>query len=278
MTDVFELDRIYQRPFLKWLGGKGDSLDYIFNEVPANAKRFIEPFMGSGIVGLNAEPKIKIMSDMNRDLVELYQHVVRTPGQFVELAKTYFLNGNNQDTYYKMRDEFNKTPIGSIERAAMFVYLNRHCFNGVCRYNSSGEFNVPFGKYTSIGLPQKEIMSFSVAMQNTSFVCADFRTVFDVALPGDVFYCDPPYVPVVESGFVNYSGEGFSPKDQQDLADCARKACKNGATVLISNHWVDGIEELYAGATLRQVYVRRSVASKGTGRARTAEVLAIFRP
>lgn len=278
MSDVFQLDRVYQRPFLKWLGGKTDSLDYIFNEVPDNARRFIEPFMGSGIVGLNAEPKNKIMSDMNRDLVELYRHVVESPSRFVDIVKSLFADGNKQEIYYQRRDDFNKTPIGYIERSALFVYLNRHCFNGVCRYNSSGDFNVPFGKYATVGLPTKEILNFSNSMKDAAFLWADFRDVFDIALPGDVFYCDPPYVPVVESGFVNYSGDGFSTKDQQDLADCARKACKKGATVLISNHWVNGIEDLYAGATLRQFHVQRSVASKGAGRVKTAEVLAVFRP
>jgi DNA adenine methylase len=273
------LDRVFYRPILKWLGGKTDSLNYIFSWLPENGKRFIEPFMGSAIVGLNYEQVPKIMADINSDLVNLYRHAVSSTEVLATKTKELFIEvHNNANVFYEIREHFNSLTRDGIERAVFFVYLNRHCFNGVCRYNSKGGFNVPFGKYKTTYAPVKEIIQFGQRMKDVSFLNTDFREVFKQVQAGDVVYCDPPYLQLKENGFVNYSGDGFGPEDQTDLANLARQAAENGATVAISNHDTPDVDALYAGATINRVNVRRYVNRNADDRSAAPEILAVFSP
>lgn len=235
--------------------------------------------MGSAIVGLNVDIPTKIMADINYDLVNLYNHIQNNLQGFIAHSKALFNPQNNDSkNFYVWRDLFNQQPKDSLERASLFLYMNRHCYNGVCRYNSSGGFNVPFGDNSNIGYPQDEITTFSQRMQGTRFLQSDFRHIFDLVEPGDVVYCDPPYLPLKTNSFVNYSGDGFSMIDQVALAECARTASARGATVIISNHDVPIVDELYKGAFIRRLSVRRSVSRDGKNRNNAKEILAIFQP
>jgi hypothetical protein len=142
------------KPFLKWAGGKARIVDRIKAVLPAG-ERLVEPFVGSGALSLNAEYPAYKLADANRDLINCYQQLQTGGMGFIEACAAYFVPAYNQpDAYYVFRERFNSTA-NPVEKAAIFVYLNRHGYNGLCRYNGSGGFNVPFGRYTRPYFPRK---------------------------------------------------------------------------------------------------------------------------
>ena len=158
----------------------------------------------------------------------------------------------------------------------MFLYLNRHAFNGLCRYNSKGEFNVPFGRYKTVHFPEKEMGDFFRAAQKFTFQCCSFEDTFAQQRKGDVIYNDPPYIPLNStSSFTSYTDKGFPFSSQRKLVECAENSI---CPVLISNHWVPGITEyLYRNGDIsRRKSVRRSISANGAGRNLVEEVLVIY--
>lgn len=264
------------KPFLKWAGGKYKIVDRILSNLPI-ADKLVEPFVGSGAVFLNADYSSFLLADTNPDLIHLYREVQKSGGNFIDYASSLFLPENNtEEVFYQLRDEFNQcTDIR--RRAALFVYLNRHCFNGLCRYNAKGKFNVPFGRYSKPAFPTAEVQNFHLKSQNAEFILSDFKATMQSVSGSAVVYCDPPYVPLTEtSNFSDYTKEGFGPKDQQDLADQARALCAKGIPVIISNHDTEFTREIYAGAAISRFEVQRFISSKASNRTKAAELLAVF--
>ena len=149
------------KPFLKWAGGKAKLAPFIQAHLPAHARsRLIEPFAGSAALSLALEYDAYLLNDSNADLINLYQVLKHQQQAFIDYARSFFTAQNNQDTqFYALHQQFNASQ-NAEERAALFVYLNRHAFNGLCRYNSKGGFNVPFGKYQSPYFPEREMQAF----------------------------------------------------------------------------------------------------------------------
>jgi DNA adenine methylase len=274
------------RPFLKWAGGKTRVMSHIrraLDAVPGD--RLVEPFVGSGAVFLNL-PRFRrlVLADANADLVGLYRLVAERPDDLVSEGRILFVPSNNERAaYFALRDEFNASTAFSLRRAALFVYLNRHGFNGLCRYNSSGGFNVPFGRNATIGFPEAEIRGFHTrlaAADEVRIVHADFRQVMREELcPGDVVYADPPYVPLsATASFTAYAEGGFGHAEQVALAEAARKAASRGVPVLLSNHDTAFVRELYAGAEVTSFPVRRSISRDAENRQSVSELLALMRP
>jgi DNA adenine methylase len=264
------------RPFLKWAGGKYKIIDRITSALP-NGNRLIEPFVGSGAVFLNTEYNSYLLADTNPDLIYLYRHVQSDGANFVDYAQRLFSTANNtEQAFYALRDEFNNCT-DTKRRAALFVYLNRHCFNGLCRYNAKGQFNVPFGRYSKPVFPCNEVMQFSKKSQNAEFVIADFRSTMALSAVGDVVYCDPPYAPLTATAnFKDYTQEGFSESDQKDLAEYALKLRERGIAVVISNHDTDFTRTIYRSATIAAFDVQRFISSKANQRGKASELIAIF--
>ena len=151
-------------PFLKWAGSKRQSIQYLQEYIGDVKGTFIEPFVGSGTVFLNIKADNYLLADLNKDLITLYNILKESGVDFVAFCKTLFTKANNNElTYYELRDVFNTTE-DDYYKAALFVYLNRHAFNGLCRYNTSGGFNVPYGKYLVIQqrISKRIIRSFVV--------------------------------------------------------------------------------------------------------------------
>lgn len=268
------------KPFLKWAGGKYKIVDRILLALPP-AKKLVEPFVGSGAIFLNADYDNFLLADTNPDLIHLYREVQKSGDSFIDEAAGLFIPENNTETaFYQLRDEFNQcTDIR--RRATLFIYLNRHCFNGLCRYNAKGKFNVPFGRYSKPAFPTAEVQNFHLQSQKAEFILSDFRntmqSVLKTSAGSTVVYCDPPYVPLTQtSNFSDYTKEGFSPQDQKDLADQARKLCAQGIPVIISNHDTEFTQEIYAVATISRFKVQRFISSKASQRAKAAELLAVF--
>jgi DNA adenine methylase len=264
------------KPFLKWAGGKYRLVELIKSTLP-EGNRLIEPFVGSGAVFLNTDYSANLLADSNPDLISLFQLVQKEGQGFVSYCQELFVPENNTESaFYKLREEFNST--NNLRRkAALFVYLNRHCFNGLCRYNSKGGFNVPFGRYSKPTLPEKEMLYFHGKSKHAVFEVADFTTTMEKAKAGDVIYCDPPYVPLTAtSSFTSYSKGGFGLVEQNALADMAKKLQKRGVTVVISNHDTVFTNEVYQPAKIITFNVQRFISSDTKNRNAVGELLAVF--
>ena len=271
--------RAWQRPFLKWAGGKYSLLPELDLLIPAGA-RLIEPFVGGGSVFLNSDKhKSFLLADANPDLINLYQMLAVVPEQVTVLARQLFTEMSDDPGYFAVRQAFNAQQMTGPERAAAFLYLNRHCFNGLIRYNRAGEFNVGWGKKANPYFPDKELLAFDTVALNCVFMNADYRRTLSLAGKGDVVYCDPPYEPLPgTAGFTNYSAGGFAWADQVALVESCVAAHQRGARVVISNSTAPRIIELYEehGFTLHYVSARRSISSKASTRANAADIVAIL--
>ena len=275
--DLFGSALTFRKPFLKWAGGKFRVLGEILPRMPSGS-RLVEPFAGSGVVALNADFPEALVADVNVDLINLYHSIKYNPEKFCQEAEKLFAPANNRrESFDRLRDEFNRID-DPFRRSVIFVYLNRHAFNGLCRYNAKGLFNVPFGKYKNPGFPVNEIRAFSLAARRMTFVNQGYEATMSQARRGDVIYCDPPYVPLsLTSNFTSYAPGSFGLEEQRRLAGKARECAAKGISVLISNHDTPISRELYSGAEIHSFDVQRFISSKSSTRGKAPELLAIFR-
>lgn len=264
------------RPFLKWAGNKYRVLDHILARLPAG-RRLIEPFAGSTAVFLNTEYERYLLADSNADLITLYGTLQREGRAFIDHCRRYFTGEHNTpEQYYRLRTLFNASR-DPVEKSALFVYLNRHGYNGLCRYNSKGGFNVPFGRYRRPYFPEREMEQFWRKAARAEFRHSDFAEVLRAPRAGDVIYCDPPYVPLSASAnFTAYSAGGFDLDQQERLVDCAQRAAARGCPVLISNHNTPFTRRAYAAARLSKFKVQRYISCNGSKREPAGELLALF--
>ena len=264
------------KPFLKWAGNKFQIVARIKAQLPVG-RRLLEPFVGSGALFLNTDYACYLLADANADLIGLYQQIQREGTDFIDYARTFFVAENNTpEQFYHLRTEFNRTEDRRY-KSALFIYLNKHCFNGLCRYNQKGEYNVPFGRYKKPYFPEKELLFFYAKAQQATFQHADFATVMSAAQPGDVIYCDPPYVPLSQTAnFTSYSAGAFGVAEQQELARQAVACAERGIPVVISNHDTEFVRAEYAGARIEQFDVQRYISCDGNNRGKAAELLAVF--
>ena len=264
------------KPFLKWAGNKYQIIERIKAVLPPG-KRLIEPFVGSGAVFLNTEYPSYLLGDANADLINLYQQLQAGGQRFIEYCRPFFVPENNQaERFYELRQQFNST-VDPVEKAAIFVYLNKHCYNGLCRYNASGRYNVPFGRNRSPYFPEREMQIFYDYATRAKFLHADFLDVMKMADRGDVVYCDPPYVPLSATAhFTSYSSEKFGSEKQIVLALAAEQLSALEIPVLISNHLTNFTESIYNKASLTTFHVRRSISCNASNRNHACEVLALY--
>ncbi|RJK49417.1 DNA adenine methylase [Escherichia coli] len=268
----------FERSIFKWAGGKFGVLEQIFRYLP-EGKRLIEPFVGGGAVFMNAGYQENLLNDVNADLINFYKTLQREAHSLITLAHRFFQDYNTQEGYLAVRNAFNKQVYDDLHRAAAFLFLNRHCFNGLTRYNQAGEFNVGYGKYKTPYFPLQEMEAFLGAEGRSEFVCGDFAAVIEAAGEGDVIFCDPPYEPLPNTeGFTNYSGHDFKFEEQKRLASLLTDAHRRGAKVLITNSGAPNIRELYqdSGFRVEPLFARRSVSCKGDTRGVAHDVIAIL--
>ena len=267
------------RAFLKWAGGKYSLVEHIQARLP-QANKLIEPFVGAGSVFLNTQYKRYLLNDINPDLINLYNFLKAQPDALINDAREFFCDKRNDEKmYYALRDEFNGTQ-DEYYRAILFLYLNRHGYNGLCRYSLQGRFNVPFGRYKKPYFPEHEMFVFSEKSQKATFTCLPFEKVFSRARRGNVIYCDPPYAPISKTAaFTSYAARSFGQDAQEKLAELATRASKKrGIPVLISNHDLPLTRGLYQGADFSMLSVKRSISQNGAKRQPVDEILAFFPP
>ncbi|HIF9434715.1 TPA: Dam family site-specific DNA-(adenine-N6)-methyltransferase [Photobacterium damselae] len=269
------------RAFLKWAGGKYSLVEDIERHLPP-ARKLVEPFVGAGSVFLNTDFEHYLLADINPDLINLYNILKDRPEQFIEDSKTFFTEDTNTSSfYYDARDKFNQTE-DKYKRSLYFLYLNRHGFNGLCRYNKSGGFNVPFGRYVKPYFPENEMRFFAKKAKKATFVCQPYdKTLKDAMRDKNcVVYCDPPYAPLSPTAsFTSYTSNGFNLQEQLKLVDFAELASKKGVSVLISNHKTKETLDWYKNASDKIfVEVNRYISSKACKRHKVDELLALYQP
>lgn len=270
------LPSLTNRPFLKWAGGKFRIIEKIVTQLPAG-KRLIEPFIGSGAVFLNTNYPNYLLADSNQDLINLFLQIKNNGSRFAEQASQLFtVENNTEEAFYSFREEFNTTQ-DITRKSALFIYLNRHCFNGLYRCNSKGLFNVPFGRYVKPKFPYDEIINFQQKIQNTELIAQDFLITMDRAEKGDIVYCDPPYVPLTDTAnFSSYTASGFGQQQQEQLARKAEELRERGVIVVISNHDTSFTRELYKSAKIIAFDVQRFISSNAKKRNKAAELIACY--
>lgn len=265
---------------LKWAGGKRLLVSKIETLMGKHsATRLIEPFVGGGSVFLNLDFEEYLLADANPDLINFFMQLKENLPEFVALAHPYFTpQYNDETTYYETRKAFNacRTPL---LRAVLFLYLNRHGYNGLCRYNQKGEYNVPFGRYKKPYFPMLELQHVKQRTERARFVCGDFSTVFEQAKSGDLIYCDPPYTPIGKTAsFTAYSGTSFEHSDQLRLIELALMAKQRGITSIISNHCLPETIKMYHQANkIVKFDVARTISCKGEIRKPCKELMAIYK-
>ena len=264
------------KPFLKWAGGKYKIINRILEVLP-KGHQLIEPIAASGAVFLNTNYKEYLIADSNADLITLYKQIQEGGNSFIDFASELFTPKNNtEDAFYALREEFNHISDPS-KKSAIFIYLNRHCFNGLCRYNSKGIFNVPFGRYSSPSFPKAEILNFYQKSEHAVFEVSDFRNTMAKASKESVVYCDPPYAPLTTTAnFSAYTQDGFNAGDQEALAKCAKELSSNGIPVIISNHDTIYTRNIYSDAAIVSFDVQRFISSKANARGKAAELIALY--
>lgn len=264
------------KPFLKWAGNKYKIVERIKALLPSG-QRLVEPFVGSGALFLNTDYPRYLLTDANEDLINLYQHLQTEGEAFIAYCRPLFSPENNdEEKYYAFRTKFNATK-NLREKSALFIYLNRHCYNGLCRYNSKGIFNVPFGRYKKPYFPEKEMLFFYQKAQSAEFLHLDFHQVMENCNQDDVVYCDPPYAPLSETAnFTAYHKLDFGILQQKQLAEQANLLAAKGITVVISNHDTDFVRAIYSTADLQPLTVQRFISCNGSKRKKANEILALF--
>jgi len=281
------------RTFLKWAGNKTKVLPHIIPHI-GYPKRYCEPFGGSLAVALNTPAEQYILNDVNKDLVAIYQNLVNAnDDSFVQYCEELFTPENNtREAYLELREHFNQAT-DATERARLFIYLNKHCFNGLSRYNSKGEFNVPYGrefkdkntkekKIENAYFPKEEMMNFRMyflSKQLVRFTSLSFEdlSLYEDLEVGDVVYFDPPYVRASDTAnFTSYATDGFTSDQQVHLAQLAESLSSKGIRVIVSNHDVPVTRELYKSATIYPIQVSRTIAAKGGSRKKANELIAVY--
>ncbi|NCJ07119.1 Dam family site-specific DNA-(adenine-N6)-methyltransferase [Synechococcales cyanobacterium C] len=260
------------RPFLKWVGGKGRLLSQYQPWLPQHYHTYYEPFLGGGALFFHLQPRQAVLSDVNGDLVNVYQCVRDRIHEVTHHLQIHSAR-HNQDYYYQIRAS---TPSTQAEQAARLLYLNKTCFNGLYRVNRRGQFNVPMGRYHQPHIFNPALLkAASQALQGIQIHTSTFADLLQANLsPEDFVYFDPPYHPVsATSNFTSYSQNTFTAEDQTQLQAVFCHLAQQGVQVMLSNSDCEFIRDLYQGFYIHQIYAARSVNSNPSKRGKIPEVL-----
>lgn len=266
-------------PVVKWVGGKRQLLDVLVPLLPAKTvARYCEPFVGGGAMLFHLRPATAWVNDSNTDLIEVYRVIKDDVEALIAELEGY---RNESDFFYRVRDwDRNKEEYGRlspVRRAARVLYLNKTCYNGLFRVNSSGEFNTPFGKYKNpniVNAPVLRAVSTYFDQKNVTLTSTDYAEVL-AGLPRGAFaYLDPPYDPVSDTAnFTGYTKGGFGRQEQIRLRERCDDLNRRGIRFMLSNSATPFILEQYAAYNITIVQAKRSVNSNGAGRGDIDEVV-----
>lgn len=260
-------------PFVKWAGGKKQLLDKLYSRVPTQYGTYYEPFIGGGALFLALQPARAVISDINEQLLNAYLQLKNNAEAVIHQIESYDSTPCDKAYYLSMRDIFNHKIRHNeldLECAALMIWINKHCFNGLYRVNSKGFFNVSYNnKISGNSIEKHNLTAIGNYLQNheISIQHSDFETACSKVKRGDFVYFDSPYVPVSPTAhFTDYTKGGFSLEDHKRLAKLFRKLDKRGAFVMLSNHNVPLVHELYRAYHVEIIEVRRNINRDGAKR------------
>jgi len=253
------------RPFLRWVGGKKRLAGVLGGFVPSVERdgRYFEPFFGAGSLFFCLRPPRAVIGDSNRELIACLRRVRNRPDLvWRHLRPCLALRGER--AYIHARSLFNRLS-DSYQRAALFIYLNKSCFNGIWRVNKNGLFNVPYGHKDGVAFPSlNDLAEVSRAFRRAKIRVGDFAQTVSDAGRGDFVYLDPPYPPLNGTAFFcHYTKERFNRNDHARVAEVFRLLTSRGCNVLLSYADVPLVRELYKGCRTIEVSTQRYVASHG---------------
>ena len=284
------------KPFLKWAGGKTQLISEIEKNLPNSAiDTYVEPFVGSGAVlfwVLNEFSQLEkaVINDINEDLINTYKTIQSTPKELISileiLQEEYHSLDNlaeeKKEYYYQKRELFNKREQNQITHSALFIFLNRTCFNGLFRVNRKNEFNVPMGSYKKPTICDKSnLMAVSEALQKVELLCGDFEQTVNYVSSNTLFYFDPPYKPLSEtSSFNSYAKDEFNDDEQIRLKKFCDRLDTLGHNWILSNSDVKGknvednfFDDLYSNFIIKRVGAKRSINANPQKRGFLTELL-----
>jgi len=274
------------KPFIKWVGGKRQLLRqfrdrklYPPEEFNPKKATYFEPFVGGGAMFFDLKPKKAILSDMNFELVTTYNVIKNDVESLIKKLK-YHKSKNSKEYFLKVRARDVKK-LSPLDMAARFIYLNRTCFNGLFRVNSSGGFNVPYGKNKNPMICDEEnLRKVSKSSKGIKIIHEDYKKVLDRAKKGDFIYFDPPYYPVNKtSSFTSYTKEAFLEREQMELSSTFLELHHRGCYVMLSNSNTPFIRELYKNLgdkiKIKKVYATRAINSVASKRGEIRELVVI---
>ena len=292
------------KPFVKWAGGKTQLLEEIRKHYPVRIEKYCEPFVGGGAVLFDvlqkSHPQKVLINDINSNLINTYEQVKSNVDGLCEklnqLQNQYISKSDDEkkSLFYEMRGRFNEIKLNDaviepveitntkLEKAALFIFLNKTCFNGLYRVNKKGEYNVPFNNAKNPLLCDEEnLRACSELLQNIEITCGDYKTCADFCDEKTFVYLDPPYRPLTKTAaFTSYSENDFGDKEQIELEKFVAEISEKGTKVLLSNSDPKNVDEkdeffdeLYSDFDIERVFANRAINSKGNGRGIISEIL-----
>ncbi|MGO5095835.1 DNA adenine methylase [Agathobaculum sp. LCP25S3_E8] len=263
-------------PFVKWAGGKKQLLDRLEAHMPATYGRYYEPFIGGGALLLHLQPERAVINDTNEQLLNVYRQLKTDAEAVIAAVNALDAKPCDVDRYMETRQAYNaKIQAHELdaECAALMIWINKHCFNGLYRVNSKGLFNVPYNnKQGGVSIDATNLRNIGLYLRTKDVAIhqGDFEAACADVQPGDFIYFDSPYVPVSETAnFTDYTKDGFTLEDHKRLATLYKRLSEQGVKVMLSNNNVPLVHELYSGFTIKEVNVRRAInrdASKRSGK------------
>lgn len=260
-------------PFVKWAGGKRQLLPQIKKRMPEKYKKYYEPFVGGGAVTFELLPTNAVVNDINKALVNTYKNIQKNPkdflGEISNIDDAMWEDGKAY--YYEMRQHYNDKLMKNEfdpELAALFVFLNKHCFNGLYRVNRKGLFNVPYNNSRSKSCDKNAIMTISDYLKGVDILEGDFQNACSDAKEGDFVFIDSPYAPLNPTSFESYTKEGFDIESHERLAKLFDELTGRGCHCMLTNHNTELINKLYGdkGYKIDTVSVKRMINSDASNR------------
>lgn len=260
-------------PFVKWAGGKRQLMGKIQDRMPKDYKEYFEPFIGGGAVLFEMCPENAVINDINKALVNTYRWVKKDVnkliGEINKIDEAMWEDG--KEYYYKQRETYNDKLMKEefdLELAALFIFINKHCFNGLYRVNGKGLFNVPYNNSRRGSIEKEALIATSEFLKSVTILEGDFEDACKNAKEGDFIFIDSPYAPINPTSFESYTKEGFDIESHKRLAKLFDELTERGCYCMLTNHNTDLIQDLYSdkGYTIDVVDVKRMINSDAKNR------------
>lgn len=298
-TVRYEKEHMILKPFVKWVGGKGQLIDKLEKMIPTDSEKaltkYCEPMVGGGALLFNILSKYNFdefyISDINFELINTYNviksNVAKLINKLQDMQMTYLLmdDKSRKFYYYSVRDKFNNMTLScdtEVEKAACFIFLNKTCFNGIYRVNRKGQFNVPMGAYKNPAICDEiNLLNINKALQKVTIICGDYSLSKSFIDSRTFVYIDPPYRPISDtSSFTSYNIDTFDDNEQVRLSKFIDDINGTGAKIVLSNSDPKNanpddtfFDDLYKSYNIKRVEASRMVNSKADNRGRIKELL-----